>query len=112
MNKKTRRIVFHVAKRWFDMYLTGAKKEEYRRLTPYWTQRLTATTQIHGLNPIQFKSFDEVVIYCGYPKRNDTTKMLVFEHIRTYIGKGNPAIDCYDSDMKRFIIKIGRKIEL
>ncbi len=30
-------------KKWFDMILSGEKKEEYREIKPYWLKRLTQT---------------------------------------------------------------------
>lgn len=104
-------IIFPVTKHWFDMFASGEKKEEYRALTPYWAQRLTTTTNIHGLNPLQFKRFDAVVITCGYPAKGDKTRRLVFEHAGTRIGKGKPEIDCFNPDMERFIVSVGKRIE-
>lgn len=33
-------LTLPIKKRWFDMILSGAKKEEYRELTPYYDSRL------------------------------------------------------------------------
>lgn len=109
--QKIRRITFAVTRYWFDMFQSGAKTEEYRAITPYWTNRLTTPNYIHGLNPLQFKHFDEVVITCGYPAKGDKKRRLVFEHASTRIGKGKPEIDCFNPDMNRFIIRIGKRIE-
>jgi len=100
-------ITFAVTRYWFDMFARGEKKEEYRALTPYWTRRLTQKTTGH----IRFRHFDEVVITCGYPKRGDKTRRLVFEHAGTRIGKGKPELDCFNPDMDRFIICLGKRIE-
>jgi len=43
-------------KKWFDMILSGQKKEEYREMKPYWSHRL--------LN----KSFDVICFRNGYRK--------------------------------------------
>ena len=32
-------LVLPIQKQWFDMILTGKKKEEYREIKPYWTSR-------------------------------------------------------------------------
>lgn len=101
-------IIFPVTKHWFDMFKSGAKNEEYRALTPYWTRRLTQKTSTGHL---RFRHFDEVIITCGYPKRGDTPRRLVFEHVGTHIGKGKPEIDCFNPDMERFIITVGKRIE-
>jgi hypothetical protein len=109
--RKIESITFAVTKYWFDMFKSGLKNEEYRAITPYWTRRLTTTTNIHGLNPLQFKRFDEVVITRGYPKRGDKTRRLVFKYAGTRIGKGKPEIDCFNPDKDRFIICLGKRIE-
>lgn len=33
------RMILPIKKRWFDMILSGKKKEEYREIKPYWTAR-------------------------------------------------------------------------
>lgn len=43
-------------KKWFDLIASGAKKEEYREIKPYWNQRL------------QTESFDVVEFRNGYGK--------------------------------------------
>ena len=101
-------ITFHVALYWFDMFKRGVKNEEYRAITPYWTRRLTQPTSGGYL---KFRRFDEVVITCGYSKRGDKTRRLVFQHAGTRIGKGKPEIDCFNPDKDRFVICIGKRIE-
>ena len=101
-------IIFPVTKHWFDMFASGEKNEEYRALTPYWARRLTQKTSTGHL---RFKRFDEVVITCGYPAKSDKTRRLVFEHAGTRIGKGKPEIDCFNPDMERFIVSVGKRIE-
>lgn len=33
-------LILPIKKKWFDMILSGEKKEEYREIKPYWTKRL------------------------------------------------------------------------
>jgi hypothetical protein len=33
-------LVLTLKKKWFDMYLAGIKKEEYREMKPFWHKRL------------------------------------------------------------------------
>lgn len=33
-------LTMPIKKKWFDMILSGEKKEEYREIKPYWTIRL------------------------------------------------------------------------
>jgi hypothetical protein len=34
-------VTLPIKKKWFDMILSGEKKEEYRELKPYWDKRLS-----------------------------------------------------------------------
>ena len=36
-------LTLPIKKKWFDMILSGEKKEEYREIKPYWTKRLLKT---------------------------------------------------------------------
>lgn len=49
-------------KKWFDMVLSGVKKEEYRKIKPHWNSRLN-------------KSFDAIEFKNGYQK--DFPKFLI-----------------------------------
>jgi hypothetical protein len=61
-------IVLHVKKEYFDRIRTGEKTEEYRLQSPYWCNRFS-----DDRGP-----FENVIIYCGYPPKNDPTRKLVF----------------------------------
>jgi hypothetical protein len=61
-------------KKWFDMILSGIKKEEYRELNSYWGNRLTKLINfqyIEGMedlfkdNRMFFKQFDYIHFYNG-----------------------------------------------
>lgn len=39
--KTTKILHLTLKKRWFDMILSGEKKEEYREIKPYWQKRLS-----------------------------------------------------------------------
>jgi hypothetical protein len=47
-------------KKWFDMILSGEKKEEYREVKTFWFSRLSENN--FGL---QFKEFDAIHFYNG-----------------------------------------------
>lgn len=78
MEKEKKDLTLIVKKRWFDMYLSGEKREDYREIKDYWKKRLTTKD---GL----FKEFDKVIIKNGYGKN---APKLVFKHYYTYIGIG------------------------
>ena len=52
-------LTLPIKKKWFDMILSGEKKEEYREIKPYWTKRLS-----HNLRATVRTDFD--VIHSGW----------------------------------------------
>ena len=59
-------LVLHVNREYFGQIASGEKTEEYRLVTPYWKKRLEG------------RRYDRIVIYSGYPRRDDTNRRLVF----------------------------------
>lgn len=96
-------------KKWFDMIKSGKKKEEYRKIKPFWIKRLLECTE-HDLDAIwntfaafpdttkqlnkeleylnAFKSFDSIVFTLGYPKADDTERRIEFKNPKIRIGQG------------------------
>jgi len=89
-------------KKWFDMILSGEKKEEYREIKPYWTKRLTHNSYINWLKPeldklpnhvvekledrnILYKHFRKVVFVNGY---GDDKPAIIVELKSIIIGTG------------------------
>lgn len=58
-------LVLHLEQKYFDQIKRGEKTEEYRQATEYWNKR------IYG------KTFDNIILQCGYPKKNDHGKTIV-----------------------------------
>lgn len=98
-------------KKWFDMYVDGIKKEEYRQIKDYWVNRL-----IEGGDPanwtkkdgdgIQWKEFDLVEFKNGYGKNAPT---ITFEFKGIDIGEAVPEwSDNWKGDL--FRIKVGKRI--
>lgn len=87
-------------KKWFDMIASGEKKEEYRKIKPYWASRLCS-----GFPCLYSeKDFDVVVFKNGYSKHAPIVKV---EWLGMEIGKAKP----YWSDNWQgevFIIKLGK----
>ena len=90
-------------KKWFDMILSGLKKEEYRRFKPHWERRL-----YHVFYPaiMQFREYDAVEFRNGY-SADAPTILIECEEITG--GIGNP--DWGAPDYPVFIIKLGDIIE-
>jgi len=61
-------------KKWFDMILSGEKKEEYREQKDYWFKRLTDFFEGNSLD-YGFKKYDKIVFRHGYKK--DAPEMTV-----------------------------------
>lgn len=100
-------------KQWFDMILSGGKREEYREIKPYWERRLCRefdpTTKravvIDGRN--SFKKFNTVTFSNGYS--NDSRKMIIgIECIEIGYGVSEWGAPPYH---RVFIIKLGNIIE-
>lgn len=57
----------HLKAEYFDAIQAGTKKEEYRRNSQYWCERLL---------PPRSGFYREVWLYRGYPKRGDESRIL------------------------------------
>lgn len=103
-------------KKWFDMILSGEKKEEYREIKEYWSKRLVSTSY----SAVTFKGVMELAL------PNDFFKH--FTHIEFTNGYGanmpRILIECKGikkgygetkwgavEDIEYFIIKLGNIIE-
>lgn len=58
-------LVLPVMREYFDAIKSGEKLEEYRLVTDHWRKR------------IEGKTFTNIRITLGYPKKTDTERMLV-----------------------------------
>lgn len=103
-------------KKWFDLTKSGIKTEDYREITPYWCSRLLTCTgtkrsqsywsdmlsypvtrKTDLINKIltnswlyKFEEFDSNIMTLGYPKSDDSERILNFEHKGIEIREGNP----------------------
>ena len=62
MNQKI--LTLRLKKKWWDQIANGQKTVELRLATDYWRKRLIG------------KQYDEIHIWCGYPPKTDTSKLL------------------------------------
>lgn len=88
-------LTLPIRKIWFDMILLGEKKEEYREIKPYWTNRFikelgfpkSETENVHKVLARREKTKEiEVMFRNGYSK--DSPVLLA--KVMLYIGYGNP----------------------
>lgn len=71
-------LTLPIKKKWFDMILSGEKKEEYREIKPYWTKRF-----IKGLYDLSIYTDNTI---------KDAQGTLVF---RNGYQKNAPKIKCF-----------------
>ena len=56
-------LTLHVKREYFEQMQNGTKIEEFRLCTMYWKKRLE-------------QHYENIVICCGYPKRDDVLKRI------------------------------------
>lgn len=90
-------LILPIKKKWYDMILSGEKKEEYRDVTPYYTARFR---NVAWLSPIYkretveeiFRRWPDGGASCRLILKNgysyDSPAVLVTGRVR--IGKGRP----------------------
>jgi hypothetical protein len=99
--KKMKKILkLTLKKQWFDMILSGKKKEEYRECKPYWFNRL------RGRYANEFKKFDFVLFRNGY---NQASPVIVVEFLEIVTGIGKSEWGAPKEDV--IIIKLGKIIK-
>jgi hypothetical protein len=91
---------YTLKKKWFDMELSGEKREEYREVTPYWKKRL-----YHIFYPkiSQYREYDIVKVRNGYSKN---ASVFMRECLEITEGMGKPEWGAPDYPV--FIIKHGK----
>lgn len=83
----------NLKKKWFDMILSGEKKEEYRAFKPYWNKRLGAWyesyPQENGYWDAGFREpyFDTIIFRNGYHKN---ARQMTIELTDYYLGEAVP----------------------
>lgn len=85
--REDRVLFLPINKQWFDMILSGEKKEEYRDITQYYLSRLTHyDKKTHdSKKKVEYKKFDYVCLTNGY---NPKSRRFFIEYISTHAGIG------------------------
>lgn len=96
-------------KKWFDMILSGEKKEEYRDIKRYWIQRLCDEVE-HEMNYGNwagiFKKFDYIEFSNGYSPKS---RKMVIEFKGIEIGSGKTEWGASsDAETEYFKIHLGK----
>lgn len=106
--KKVLRLT--VCKKWFDMIVTGSKKEEYREIKTYWARRLTTNCECLydvavelSYGSVIYRPFTHVLFINGYNKDSPRIEKKIKEICIGFPKKGL----CPDKWLKTrfFIIK-------
>lgn len=125
---------------WFRMTHENLKTEDYREITPFWlkrlclyqnekiTKNLTTTDMFNCCEQLlkcyneediayqidnwylSFKPFTNNIMTLGYPSKNNTSRIKIFEHAGIEIRTGNPNWGAEPNKLY-FVIKHGKRIQ-
>lgn len=54
--RRRKMLTIPIKKKWYDMILSGEKKEEYREIKPYWAVRFTNSGLLDDMQPVIFRN--------------------------------------------------------
>jgi hypothetical protein len=119
-------------KKWFEMTNQGIKMEDYREITSYWCNRLLKPNNndyqmywgqfiekiqarkmplkdVFFIYSVEYKKFEQNRISLGYPKNENTTRIIYYEHAGIEIKEGRPEWGAEPGRLY-FVIKHGQRI--
>lgn len=115
-----------VRKQWYDMEAAGIKKEEYRRITPFWVKRLLWDADYNepiddayaAMEPrkvsnavdagcFTFREYTHVMLTSGYPSKDDNSRRALFRIEKISCGLGRTDWGAPDGEVV-FIISLGK----
>ncbi len=70
-------LTLPIKKKWFDMILSGEKKEEYRAITPYWTKRFQSIVLVDNYGLPLIRECRIIKLRAGYSKNAPEAKVAV-----------------------------------
>ena len=70
-------LTLPIKKKWFDMILSGEKKEEYRAITPYWTKRFQSIVLVDNYGLPLIRECRMIKLRAGYSKNAPEAKVVV-----------------------------------
>lgn len=79
-------LYLSLTRKWFDMVMSGEKREEYREIKPYWKSRLCDKDEI---GKWWFKAFTHVEFRNGYGKNLPYMRFKITE---LTVGVGDPKL--------------------
>jgi len=95
----------NLKRKWFDMILSGEKKEEYRDRTQYWEKRLIKRYSTIGwpYTTVGFNWIDAIIFSNGYAKNRD---QFTIEFKGAVIREGKEEWGA-EKGKKYFVLKLG-----
>lgn len=122
-------------KQWFNLSDENGKTEDYREITEYWCRRLFyhqesrltveqiaryinnykyyGYREVNGVlefNHSKLRKFDHNIMTLGYPKKDDASRIKIFEHAGIEIRTGKPEWGAVEGKLY-FVIKHGKRIQ-
>lgn len=117
-------------KKWFDMILSGKKKEEYLEIKEYWLRRLFVNTGeledweeviCDMRNPERFSDFEDLLDFFGLKRKgfdvilfsngySKTAASMIVECNGIYLSKGREELGA-EKDKYYFVLKLGDIME-
>lgn len=85
---------------YYDMILTGIKREEYREIKPYWTKRINRSFSSCRL----FREVNRVRFHRGY-----TSTTMTYAVREVVIDTGKPEWGA-KPDKKYYVIRLGKRL--
>lgn len=106
--RREKLIILPIKRKWYEMILTGEKKEEYREIKPYYKSRFK---KVFSMYPYSFipcgDDVHEVVFRNGYSKESPSFKALCSLDIKTGREEwgAEPGVEYYTLTIKEIIWK-------
>lgn len=102
-------MILHLTlkKKWFDMILSGFKKEEYREIKEYWWIRLVQCGEIAEWKMLLAKNFEKIIFTNGYGKNAPSFEI---ECLGIEIRKGKTEWGA-EKGKEYFVLKLGAIME-
>ncbi len=64
-------LILPIKKKWFDMILSGEKKEEYREVKPYYKSRFSNVFMMYPYSKIPYGTdYQQIMFRNGYSKKS------------------------------------------
>jgi len=102
----------NLKKEWFDLILSGEKKEEYRELTKYWESKLFDLGSKTGISFLHEdimlpKKYDTITFSNGYSK---TRRQIIVKYNGLDVGLGSKKWGA-ETNKPYYVLKLGEILE-